>query len=42
MITLKIKGARYRASTVREILDNVAQDNGYQSYKHFLNSKKGA
>jgi len=40
MITLKTKNFSYTASTVKEIMDNVAQDNGYKSFAHYSNVKK--
>ena len=39
MITLKIEGTRYRAQTVKQVLDNRAQDKGYRSYNHYLTEK---
>lgn len=38
---VKYHGVTYRASTNKEILDNIAQDSGYRCYNHYLTEKGG-
>jgi len=40
MKTLYFNGAKYQASSVIEILNNLAVDNGYENYNHYKQSKE--
>ena len=36
---LYFDGVRYAASTIKQILDNMAQDKGFQDYEHYMETK---